>query len=417
VLQDPALFGYTVWRVRQAEETPGMKKIMKKGRGQEGIALVITLLVMTILLIMASAFMSISSTETLIAINERNRVQAYHLAEAGAEFAIAQLSGNPGYAGTGVVEITLPPAPAAAVGTYKVTVTCVPPAAPTPPCPPATPDQRIITATGCVRNCTPPSATSRVEMRVQPGSPFQFAFYGLGKTGLQDGVNVDSYDSALGDYPFGAGSQAHIGSNGNITFWTGSIVNGNAQAGGTVTLGAGSAITGTTTAPAPPVTFPPVDTTPPIPPAPNFTVAVGATATLPAGTYYFDAITLGAGATLNITGPVVIYMTGTFDAQGGVMINATAASTRKPTDLLIFSSKAGEDAVKGYPGGGQFRGGIHALGAEIEFSAGWTVHGSLVGDEIDLEDGVQFHYDRALARSSTPGGSFRPTAGSWQERL
>ena len=46
-----------------------MMKMMKRGRGQEGIALVITLLVMTLLLIMGSAFMSISSTETLIAIN------------------------------------------------------------------------------------------------------------------------------------------------------------------------------------------------------------------------------------------------------------------------------------------------------------------------------------------------------------
>ena len=389
----------------------GMKKIMKKGRDQEGIALVITLLIMTILLIMASAFMSISSTETLIAINERNRVQAYHLAEAGAEMAIAQLNANSNYAGTGGEQ-------ALGTGTYTVTVTCVPPAAPAPPCPPATPDQRIITAMGCVRNCTPPSATSRVEVRVQPGSPFQFAFYGLGVTLLEDGVVVDSYDSALGNYdPSTAGAEANIGSNGDIKLLTGNTVRGNAQAGGTVTLGAGSTITGTTTAPAPPVTFPPVDTAPPIPPAPNLSVANGATATLSAGTYYFNAITLGSGATLNITGPVVIYMTGDFHAQGGAMVNATAASTRKPTDLLIFSSAVGEDAVKGYDGGGQFRGAIFAPDAEVEFSAGWTVHGSLVGTQIDIEDGVQFHYDRALARSSTPGGSFRPTAGSWQERL
>src|SRR3972149_9061582 len=89
-----------MWHARQAEESPGMMKMMKRGRGQEGIALVITLLVMTLLLIMGSAFMSISSTETLIAINERNRVQAYHLAEAGAEMAIAQLGPNSNYAGT-----------------------------------------------------------------------------------------------------------------------------------------------------------------------------------------------------------------------------------------------------------------------------------------------------------------------------
>ncbi len=391
-------------------------KMMKRGRGQEGIALVITLLVMTILLIMGSAFMSISSTETLIAINERNRVQAYHLAEAAAERAIAQLNANPAYGGTPVGAD-----PALGTGTYRVTVTCVPPAAPTPPCPPPTPDQRLISAMGCVRNCTPPSATSRVEVRVQPASPFKFAAYGLGVTGLQDGVLVDSYDSAVGDYPSGPASQAHIGSNGNIVLWTGSTVKGNAQAVGTVTLGAGSTIQGTTTAPAPPVTFPTVSTTPPppSPPAPNLNVANGATATLSAGTYYFNTISVGTGATLNITGPVVIYMTGNFHAQGGAMINATAASTRKPTDLLIFSSMGGQDAVKGFPGGGQFRGAIYAqgLGAEVEWSAGWTVYGSLIGDEIDLEDGVQFHYDLALARSLTPGGAFRPTVGSWQERL
>ena len=73
-----------------------------KGRGEEGIALVITLMVMTILLLMGTAFLSISSTETLIAINERNRLQAFHLAEAGAERAIAELSADPNYAGTAV---------------------------------------------------------------------------------------------------------------------------------------------------------------------------------------------------------------------------------------------------------------------------------------------------------------------------
>jgi len=389
-----------------------MMKMMKRGRGQEGIALVITLLVMTLLLIMGSAFMSISSTETLIAINERNRVQAYHLAEAAAERAIAQLTANSGYAGTipQNTDVNLGP------GSYRVDV-CPPRCSPPAITAPADPNQRIIVAMGCVRNCNPPSATSRVEVRVQPASPFKFAAYGLGVTGLQDGVLMDSYDSAVGDYPSGPASQAHIGSNGNIVLWTGSTVKGNAQAVGTVTLGSGSTITGTTTAPAPSVTFPPVNTAPPTPPAPNFTVADGATATLSAGTYYFDTINVGTGATLNITGPVVIYMSGPFIAKGGAMINATATSTRKPTDLVIFSSKGGQDAVKGYDGGGEFRGAVYALGAEVEFSAGWTVYGSLVGDQIDLEDGVQFHYDLALARSATPGGGFRPTAGSWQERL
>src|SRR3972149_3020530 len=153
-----------MWHARQAEESPGMMKMMKRGRGQEGIALVITLLVMTLLLIMGSAFMSISSTETMTAINERNRVQAYHLAEAAAEMAIAQLTANSGYVGTipQNADVNLGP------GSYRVDV-CPPRCSPPAITAPADPNQRIIVAMGCVRNCNPPSAPSRVEGRVEPG--------------------------------------------------------------------------------------------------------------------------------------------------------------------------------------------------------------------------------------------------------
>ncbi len=65
-----------------------------KWKREEGIALVITLLVMTLLLIMGAAFLSISSTETLISINERNRLQAFQMAEAGAERTFAELNVN-----------------------------------------------------------------------------------------------------------------------------------------------------------------------------------------------------------------------------------------------------------------------------------------------------------------------------------
>lgn len=437
---------------------------MKKGKGQEGIALVITLLVMTILLIMGSAFMSISSTETLIAINERNRVQAYHLAEAGAEFAIAQLTGNLGYAGTGAVEMTLPPAPAAAVGTYKVTVTCVPPAAPAPPCPPATPDQRIISATGCVRNCTPPSATSRVDVRVQRGSasPFQFAMFGSGSGAadyravqLEIGVQVDSYNSTGGTpyNPFSPGTQGHIHSNGKIELGTNNVVKGNAQAVGVIQeVGAPNTITGTISTGVASqsvvnITNPPYSgSTTGINPAMFYNTAThelnvpgNQTVWLDPGTYSFDKITMQPNSNLVISGSgqVTIYMTGRFFAGSGARINPFGV----PTNLLIFSNNNGTDDPpapsngeeafyfdndNGVGASGEFYGAIYAPNGEVELqnatdpNRGWKIYGAIVAKKLDIEDYARLHYDLALAQASIPGfpgSKFRPLAGAWQERF
>ncbi|MGH7409796.1 MAG: DUF7305 domain-containing protein [Candidatus Methylomirabilis sp.] len=410
---------------------------MKKGRGEEGIALVITLFVMTILLIMGSAFMSISSTETLIAINERNRVQAYHLAEAAAELAIARLNVDSNYAGTG--EQPLGP------GTYTVTVTCVPPAAPAPPCPVATPDQRLISTTGCVRNCTPPSATSRVDVRVQPGSPFQFALLGAG-TGaadyraveLENSVQVDSYDSAVGPYnPFSPGTQGHIHSNGKIQLGTNNLVKGNAQAVGSITpVGPGNVITGTSTPGVPSqsvanITIPP--------PSGDINVAIGGIWTLAPGTYSYNQITMGNNSSLVIfpPGQVTIYMTGRFSAGSGAKINPFGV----PTNLLIFSNNNGTDDPPAPSNGeeafyfdndngmgapGEFYGAIYAPNGEVELqnatdpNRGWKIYGAIVAKKLDIEDYAQFHYDLALAQASipgVPGTKFRPVAGAWQERL
>ncbi|MGH7412160.1 MAG: DUF7305 domain-containing protein [Candidatus Methylomirabilis sp.] len=432
---------------------------MKNGRGQEGIALVITLLVMTILLIMASAFMSISSTETLIAINERNRVQAYHLAEAGAERAIAQLNANSNYAGTG--EQPLGP------GAYAVAVTCVPPAAPAPPCPLATPDQRLISATGCVRNCTPPSATSRVEVRVQRdsgGSAFQFALLGVGPVPagsipfeLDNNVQMDSYDSALGPYdPFNPGTQANVHSNGNIALGAGSTVQGSGRAVGSVAGGAGftggytqgvpsQSVVMNTNCPAPGGAVTGVS-----PPGAyntstyDLTVAAGETVILAPGTYVFNRVTvdglnaLGTTAKLAITGPVIICMSGMFDAKSGSVVN----TSMNPANLFISSTYAGSDATGEnairMDGTGQFYGAIYVPNGEVEARNAanivntWQIFGAVIAKRLDFWNHVRFHYDLALARSSSfsftssispgsgtppPPGKFRPMAGSWQERL
>jgi hypothetical protein len=378
-------------------------------------------MVMTILLLMGGAFLSISSTETLIAINERNRMQAFHLAEAGAERAIAELNANGGYAGTGVEQ-------ALVVGTYTTAVTTLAPS-------PGVVDPRRIVSMGYVPNSTVPiRAMAQVEVRVQRGSPFGWAAGALSLVEITDRVVVDSYDSAQG--PYGGpnvGAEATIGSNGNITLGADATVNGDAHAGGSLTVGAGSSITGVVTTGVPKVNVeadPAYPACSPIvggidPPGAyngatcDLTVGAGDTVTLDPGTYAFNEITIGEGANLDMTGPVLIYMTGNFSAQSGAKINASAASTRNPTKLVILSSAAGADAIKFYwgaLGGGEFYGAIYALDAEVEFEkGGWEIYGALVANEVDLEDDARFHYDLALASSPSPAGKFRPTAGTWRE--
>jgi len=383
-------------------------------RGEKGIALVITLLVMTLLLIMGNAFLSISSTETLISINERNRLQAFHVAEAGSERAIAELNVNGAYAGTGGEQ-------ALGFGTYEVTVT--PLSGVVDPV-----DPMQITSTGYVPNKTVPNkAMTQVEVAVYRGSPFQMGLLGLSLVELEDRVVVDSYDSALGEYdPMAAGSEGHIQSNGDIILLTNNTVNGNALAGGTVTLGSGSTITGTATEGVPSATivtdisYPAYnsDTAGISPPGAydtstyDLTVNPGQTVTLDPGTYSFNRITLKTGAKLGITGPVVIHMTGRFYAKNGAVIN----TSKIPANLVIVSSMAGDDAIKIKQGSGEFYGGIYALNGEVEFQeGGWKMHGAIVADEIDIEDDARFHHDVALAQPSLPAGKFRPAAGTWQE--
>ncbi len=396
------------------EEVP----LSMKGRGEEGIALVITLMVMTILLLMGTAFLSISSTETLIAINERNRLQAFHLAEAGAERAIAELGANDTYPGT--VDTALGP------GTYGIAVS-------TPP-PPANPDQRLVTGTGCVRDCLAlVRAMAQVEVLVQKTSPFQRALAGLQLVELEDRVVVDSYDSAQGPYnPATAGAEGHIASNGDITLQTNNTVKGDAQAGGSITLGAGSTITGSVIQGFPTVNagatipYPPCSPIVPgiNPPGAydgatcNLIVDGGDTVTLDEGTYAFNKVALGPGAKLALSGgPVTIYMTDQFTAGNGAVIN----TSKEPTKLLIFSSYDGTDgngtdAILMAAGSGEFYGGIYALNGEVEFNeGGWQIYGAIVGKRIDIEDDTFVHYDLALAQLSTPADRFRPLASTWRE--
>jgi cytoskeletal protein CcmA (bactofilin family) len=386
---------------------------MKGLKKEEGIALVITLLIMTLLLVMGTAFLSISSTETLISINERNRFQAFHVAEAGSERAIAELNVNGAYVGTGGEQ-------ALGFGTYEATVTDLLPL-------PGIVDRKQVVSMGYVPNSAVlNSAMAQVQVDVQRGSPFKFAMLGIDFVNLDDRVVVDSYDSAQGDYdPLTAGAKGDIKSNGDINLDTNNIVEGSVQAGGDVTLGFDTNITGPINDGVSPTTFIAVNTsyqptnsndTGISPPGAydsgTRNLFVANTVTLDPGTYYFNRINLNAGATLEISGPVIIYMTGPMHAVGGGMIN----TSKNPANLLIFSSASGSNAIELDAGTGEFYGAVYLLDGEFDIDdSNWKFYGSIIAKEVDIDDDVEVHYDVALAKLSIPAGKFRPAAGTWRE--
>jgi hypothetical protein len=150
---------------------------------------------------------------------------------------------------------------------------------------------------------------------------------------LSGGATTDSFDSSVAGYtgynPLSAGSNGNVrSSNGNISLLgDGTQVKGDAKAGGsgTVSVSEGAMVTGTTTNGAPPLTFPPVDTSPcgspPDYSASNgitggnyntstgaLTASGGATVTLAPGTYCFSSVTLSGGSTLQVNEAVRIYL-------------------------------------------------------------------------------------------------------------
>src|SRR5574341_282823 len=68
-------------------------------RQPRGAALVVVMLVMAVLLLAGTSFLTISSTEMQIALNERASAQANLLAEAAIHKAIAQLKATSAYSG------------------------------------------------------------------------------------------------------------------------------------------------------------------------------------------------------------------------------------------------------------------------------------------------------------------------------
>lgn len=110
--------------------------------------------------------------------------------------------------------------------------------------------------------------------------------------------------------------------------------------------------------------------------------------TLAPGEYYFSSINIGSQATLTVTGPTTIYVSGDVKSGGGSVVNATGDAHQ----LTIYST--GETFEM--HGGTGFYGTVYAPGTDVVLRGNSAYYGAIVGKTLDIGGTADIHVDESL---------------------
>ncbi len=386
------------------------------GKQPRGAALIIAMLVMAVLLMAGTTFLTISSTESQIALNQRASVQASLLAEAAIHKAIAQLNADSTYTGeTGT---------ALSTGSFTITATTAAGCAAT--------SARALVATSSV-----PVRGGQAQVVLQAtvdrvSYPYRWAGFAAvpnqvvvddrieKETWLEEHGSVDSFDSNLGIYSTttNRGAGGNIGANGDITLDSDAEIRGNVRAGDALHMGSGVTVTGaqatnlspSDTSPGEP--FPSV--TPGTAPTTGLTVSSG-TYTLAAGTYYYTTLTFSDNTSLATSGGLVtIYVTGAVSLG-----NSVTLGTHPDTQLrIIAKSDGGTTDFVSFAAGNYFTlyGSLYGKNTNINIGNDAQIYGSMIGRTVHVGQRAAVHYDQAMSdQEICHSGKFNIRRGTWRE--
>lgn len=254
---------------------------------------------------------------------------------------------------------------------------------------------------------------------------------------LNADVVIDSYDSELGDYvsqavnTYGgytyANDDGDITSNEGIALSSGATVFGDASPGPgyAVSMAASSYVSGSTAPATTAFSFPPIPV-PTVTSSGPYSVPINGTATLPAGTYGFDAFTLNKAAKLTINGPATLVVTDftggkdarlTIDASAGPvtifvqgnyshMSNFEAQPAAGSPMALAFMVQGNQDVV--FPALSKVRGAYYVPNANVLFGSSNEAWGSFAANRVDMSSSMRFHYDESLSKYWDAGNGKDP---------
>ncbi len=384
-------------------------------RHPRGVALVIAMLIMAILLLAGTTFLTISSTESQIANNQQVSSRATLLAETGLQRAIAKLNADANYGGEASLSL--------GGGTVTIGVSAS--------------SQQVCLSRDLdvVASISVRGGIAQTNLRVtvdRAAYPFQWAaFAANGNLNLVSlswwtvpQSVVDSFDSRLGAY-----SPANSGSGGNIGSAMQTVLYYANVQGGIMGPAWISPATGTSLGSSVEVSFPSLPE-PSVAWAADPNLAENATLNLPAGTYYHTSLTLGASSRIvPAGGPVTIYVQGNVAAGNGVTLGSSSWAQSIPSSPLTIITKSGAGSPANFKAGSNFQlfGAIFGTNTNIVLGDNSTLYGSIIGRRIagpewgsvdePLYNNVAptIHYDRAVAKLPICSNSFTIRPGSWRE--
>ena len=392
-------------------------------RQSRGAALVIVMLVMAVLLLAGTTFMTISSTESQIALNQRVSVQASLLAEAAINKAIAQLNANPGYTGESNTAL--------GGGTFTVTVTT----AATQPCGGTTAKDVVATASVPVGR-----GQARVQIRAtvdRISYPYRWAafaaipnavvnastpIFGEDRTEkelwLRATSRSDGFDSSLGPYDgtTNSGAGGNVGGNGDITLGDSVLVRGSARAGDSIHKGSGVTISGgEAQSVSPGESLPSVS--PPTAPTTNLSVNSGTQNLDATGSpYVYTTMNFSDGTSLTTTGgPVTIYVTESVTLGRDVTFGGHPGTQLR---IVLKSDGATWFDTADFTADRNFRlyGSLYGKYTNIKLNDDAQVYGSIIGRTVYLDQNSAAHYDQAMQNQEVcHSGKFAVRRGTWRE--
>jgi len=255
---------------------------------------------------------------------------------------------------------------------------------------------------------------------------FDYAIFTSGTQSIENHATTDSYDSSVASYSAG-GCSGNLGTNSGAS---GAVaLQNHATVCGTITTGAGGTVTTSAvasyTTPAKMLTSPVTLTAVTAPSLPSggsasfsdnaihvltpgksySTISCSGPHTviqLPAGTYVAGGVTMTQCA-LEVTGPVVVYLTGVLDVSTNATINAPSISDAGlPTNLIFLGTSAATD-VHLYSSVVVYAGIYTPAAHEIHIEQHSELYGAGVAMTFHGENYGMIHYDQALATMGAGG--------------
>jgi hypothetical protein len=302
----------------------------------------------------------------------------------------------------------------------------------------------ILQSTGSVPSRT---STSQIQRAVQGTlaiqSPFKYAAFAQDQVILTNNTFIDSYNSDNEAYSnLNSSTNGDIGSNGTgagaIVIGSNISLGGDVSTGpgGTVTTGNNTDIAGTSDNHNNNVTLPNVV----VPPnltglASGGTFLITGTSNLPTGDYKYSAVDMENNATLNITGEVRLYLTGTsaFSTGNNVSVNIVSGASLQvfvdgvvsitnnvtlnsagdlPENLQIYSTYTGANGIS-ISNNGILSAAIYAPKTNISIGNNNDLYGSVIGKTVSVNNNSAIHFDETLPSLVTPVGTIGLT--NWQE--